>query len=89
MAQAAADLSFIHAVRVLKRRLPASVALPPEQRPSWLDSVLKEIAAGRAVQSRGKRNPRGVKRKMSQSPLRERTDPLNQPSLPFPQILCI
>lgn len=28
-AQAADDLSFIHAVRVLKRRLPASVAIPP------------------------------------------------------------
>ena len=28
-AQAAEDLSFIHAVRVLKRRLPASVAIPP------------------------------------------------------------
>jgi hypothetical protein len=27
--QAAEDLSFIHAVRVLKRRLPASVAIPP------------------------------------------------------------
>ena len=28
-AQAAQDLSFIHAVRVLKRRLPACVAIPP------------------------------------------------------------
>lgn len=28
-AQAAEDLSFIHAVRVLKRRLPAAVAIPP------------------------------------------------------------
>jgi IS4 transposase len=27
--QAAEDLSFIHAVHVLKRRLPASVAIPP------------------------------------------------------------
>ena len=27
--QAAEDLSFIHAVRVLKRRLPASAAIPP------------------------------------------------------------
>jgi IS4 transposase len=27
--QAAADLSFIHAVRVLKRRLPACAAIPP------------------------------------------------------------
>jgi hypothetical protein len=28
-AQAAEDLSFIHAVRVLRRRLPASGAIPP------------------------------------------------------------
>ena len=27
--QAAEDLSFIHAVRVLKRRLPAAAAIPP------------------------------------------------------------
>jgi hypothetical protein len=27
--QAAEDLSFVHALRVLKRRLPASAAFPP------------------------------------------------------------
>lgn len=27
--QAAEDLSFVHAVRVLKRRLPACAAIPP------------------------------------------------------------
>lgn len=32
-AQAAEDLSFIHAVRVLKRRLPTSVAIPPCEPP--------------------------------------------------------
>lgn len=35
--QAAEDLSFIHAVRVLKRRLPASAAISP-----WAQAVLAE-----------------------------------------------
>jgi hypothetical protein len=34
--------------------------------------------AGRAVQSRGKSNPRGVKRKMSNFRIRRRSEPLNQ-----------
>jgi hypothetical protein len=41
-----------------------------------LDQV--ELASGRAVQSRGKRNPRGVKRKMSNFRIRRRSEPLNQ-----------
>ena len=87
--QAAEDWSFIQAVRVLKRRLLASAAIPPEQRLSWLDSVLGGIAAEHAVTSCGKHNPCGVKRKMSNFPLRKRGDPLNQPCKPFPRMLFI
>jgi hypothetical protein len=72
------DLSFVHAVRVLNRRLPEAAAIPPEQWQSWRLSLLREIASGRAVQSRGKRNPRGVKRKMSNFRIRRRWEPLNQ-----------
>ena len=36
------------------------------------DSVLKEILQERVVSSRNRRNPRGVKRKMSNFPLRPR-----------------
>ena len=36
------------------------------------DSVLKEILQERVVSSRKRRNPRGVKRKMSNFPLRPR-----------------
>lgn len=57
------------------------------QRQSWLDSLLAEIARERAVTSRRKRNPRGVKRKMSNFNLRKRGDPLNQVCDPFPQII--
>jgi len=45
------------------------------------------MASERAVTSRGKRNPRGVKRKMSNFNLRKRGDPLNQPCDPFPKII--
>ena len=41
-------------------------------------SLLKEIARGRARQSRGKHNPRGVKRKMSGYRVRKRAEPLNR-----------
>jgi hypothetical protein len=36
--------------------------------------VLEEILQERVVSSRSRRNPRGVKRKMSNFPLRRRTD---------------
>jgi len=36
--------------------------------------VLDEILQERVVSSRNKRNPRGVKRKMSNFPLRRKTD---------------
>ena len=62
---------------------------PPEHRQRWLDSILAEIASGRACFSRGLRNPRGVKRKMSNFNLRKRGDPLNQPCRPIPQIVSI
>ena len=59
---------------------PRKRAFPPEQRQIWLDSVLAEIAAKPSVKSRGKTNPRGVKRKMSGFPLRARDAPLNRPA---------
>ena len=58
--QAAEDLSFTHAIRVLHRRV---------------------------VTSRGKRNPRGVRKKMSSYPVRDRGAPLHQPCDPVPVIL--
>jgi hypothetical protein len=45
------------------------------------EAVLDEILEERAVSSRGRRNPRGVKRKMSSFPLRSSLKPY-QPSRP-------
>jgi len=39
------------------------------------ESVLDEILEERVVSSRGRRNPRGVKRKMSNFPLRSSLEP--------------
>ncbi len=46
-----------------------------------------EIANGRAVTRRGKRNPRSVKRKMRNFKLHKRGDPLNQPYAPVTRIV--
>jgi hypothetical protein len=41
--------------------------------------VLREILQERVADQRGRRNPRGVKRKMSGFPLRKRGDPAPPP----------
>ena len=45
---------------------------PPEERVAFHEGVLEEILEERAVSSRNRRNPRGVKRKMSIFPVRRR-----------------
>ena len=53
---------------------------PPEDRVQFHEAVLEEILEERVVSSRNRRNPRGVKRKMSNFPLRRRG------SKPLPKI---
>ena len=48
--------------------------------------MLDEIARGRCVSSRGRFNPRGVKRKMSNFNVRHRGASLNQRHQPVPTI---
>ncbi len=52
-----------------------SPPFPPHQRTALHDAVLEEILQERVASSRGRRVPRGVKRKMSNFPLRRRGDP--------------
>ncbi len=66
-------LSFLHAARVVRRKLPLLAAFPPQHRLALHDDVLAEILEERVASSRGKQVPRGVKRKMSGYPLRPRT----------------
>jgi hypothetical protein len=49
--------------------------------------MLDEIAAGRTVSSRGRFNPRGVKRKMSNFNVRHRGALLNQKHEPVPVLI--
>jgi hypothetical protein len=45
---------------------------PPRQRKAFHEATLNEILEERVVSSRNRINPRGVKRKMSNYPLRPR-----------------
>jgi hypothetical protein len=54
--------------------------------PQWHDALLAEIARGRCASSRGRFNPRGVKRKMSSFNVRRRGALLNQRHQPVPAL---
>ena len=66
-------LLFLHAVRVVRRKLPLFAAFLPRRRRALHDEALAEILEERVASSRGRQVPRGVKRKMSGYPLRPRT----------------
>jgi len=51
---------------------------------AWRSALLREIANGRCVSSRGRLNPRGVKRKMSNFGVRHRGARLHQVHQPRP-----
>jgi hypothetical protein len=65
-------LSFLHAVRVIRRKMAVYGVIPPAQKRAFHKAVFDEILEERVVSSRNRRNPRGVKRKMSNFPLRTR-----------------
>lgn len=51
---------------------PLTSLFPPRERPAFHEAVLNQILQERVVSSRGQCRPRGVKRKMSNFPLRPR-----------------
>jgi hypothetical protein len=51
---------------------PDTALFPPRQRRNFHEVILDEILEERVVASRNRLNPRGVKRKMSNYPLRPR-----------------
>ena len=69
------QLSFLHAVRVVRRRLPIAIAIPPVGigRPSMTRISTKSSKNASAAAATGETG--GVKRKMSNFPLRRRSDP--------------
>ena len=65
-------LSFIHAVRVIRRKLPQFAAVSEKQRQILHERVLEELLEERVASSRGRRNMRGVKQKVGKFPIRRR-----------------
>jgi hypothetical protein len=57
---------------VVQRRMARFVAIPPRQKKVFHEAVLDEILQERVSSSRKRVNFRGVKRKMSNYPLRPR-----------------
>ena len=51
---------------------PGTAVFPPRQRKAFHQAILDQILEERVVSSRNRINPRGVKRKMSNYPLRPR-----------------
>jgi len=51
---------------------PVTALFPPRHRNAFHQAILDEILEERVVSSRNRINPRGVKRKMSNYPLRPR-----------------
>ena len=61
-------LSFLHAVRVVCRKLPFHDAIPPRQQARLRQAALQAVLEERVNSSRGRRNQRVVKRNMSSFP---------------------
>jgi hypothetical protein len=59
------QLSFIHAVRVIRETIPLLRAAPTEQLPLLYDAMIRHIAQGRLPPRDGRINPRVIKIKMS------------------------
>jgi hypothetical protein len=77
-------LSFTHAVHVIKRKIPQAAAVPPERLSARREPLLDEIARGRCASGRGRFNPGGVRRKMSNFNVQHRGQLFHQHHLPTP-----
>lgn len=79
-------ISFVHALRVIGAAISDFEIAAPETLPGQYDRLLREIAAGRLPTRRNRSNPRVVKRKMSNFPLkREQHRHWPQPTRTFPE----
>jgi hypothetical protein len=81
------QLSFLHSVTVVKRKLQRFVAAPPEDLPLLHQAAFDEVLEVREVSSRGWRNQCGVKRKMSSYHLQRKGQGPQQPNPARPRVL--
>lgn len=82
-------LSFVHAVSTIKRKLPFFLVTPPQRWNGQYEELLKEIAVVRVPPRKFRVNKRGVKRKMSNYPLRHREPPSDRKRLERPNIALV
>jgi hypothetical protein len=75
------DLSFVHAVRVIRRKLLPHVITPPKHRKNFRQSVLEELLEERVPNRQGRRNIRAVKRKACKCPIKPQRSAEIQPPL--------
>jgi len=67
------QLSFVHTVNVLQRRIQQPCVFPQNKIPQVvIEHVIDEILEERVVSSRGQRKPRGWRQKMSKYVIRKR-----------------
>jgi hypothetical protein len=62
------QLSFLHTVRVVRRKMALLGAIPPQGQTEFHNQVLEEILHEKCVSSRNRHNQRGVKGKLSNYP---------------------
>ena len=67
--------SFVQAVRVIRRTLPHPAAIPPRDRPRVHQAIRRERRDDVVPPRPGRAVPRGVKRTMSNDPLRPQRSP--------------
>lgn len=72
-------VSFIHTVRVVRRTMPKFVFFSAQELPLLHQLIIDEILEERVSSSRGRRNPRGVRRKMSKYPVKHRGQQMSPP----------
>jgi hypothetical protein len=83
-------ISFVHALRVIGEAISDFEIAAPEQVPGLYARLLRDIAAGRLPARRERINPRVVKRKMSNFPLkRAQHRPGPQPTRPFREAILL
>jgi len=84
------QLSFIHAVRVLRETAPLMRAAPASRLPILYTAMIQHIAQGRLPPRANRINPRVVKKKMSNfGKKRPEHYRVPQPQTPFPQSVVI
>jgi hypothetical protein len=83
-------ISFVHALRVIGAAISDFEIAAPEMLPRQYARLLSDIVAGRLPVRRNRSNPRVVKRKMSNFPLkRAEHRHWPQPTRPFPQAVVL